>query len=148
MGEEREYLSGYKIMAGKKYKVNRIEHNGMVFYKIKVTQKDANGKQKYYDRIVNFRKNVNLPDKTMIIPIKFIENMRDNPKDKYNPIITLMIFEFEDLGTQEVVSNEAYSEFRANLADNEHPLKENFLEDDRFDKFLEETSLEDENLLD
>ena len=99
MGEEREYLSGYKILAGKKYKVNRIEHNGMVFYKIKVTQKDANGKQKYYDRIVNFRKNVNLPDKTMIIPIKFIENMRDNPKDKYNPIITLMILEFEDLGT-------------------------------------------------
>jgi len=106
---------GYKIMANKPYRVWRKEWNNKIFYNIQVSQKNYDGTISKWYRPITFQKGVEVPNETDIIIKKAVENLRPNKVDKYNPITSLMILEFETVQNQEALENQAYADFRDNL---------------------------------
>lgn len=85
----------YKIMLGDSIIVYRTEYNNNVYYKTMITKKKQdNTKERFYKEI-RFRKGVNLPNKSMIKIKNMFEDVRNNPKDAYNPIFSLVILDFD-----------------------------------------------------
>lgn len=106
---------GYKIMANKPYRVWRKEWDNKVYYNIQVTQKNYDGTILKWYRPITFKKGVEVPNETDIIIKKAVENLRENKKDPFNPITSLMILEFETQVNQKAVEQQAYSDFRDSL---------------------------------
>lgn len=115
MQEQEEYKVFYKIMGGNKYRIFKTTFNEKDYYKIQVSQKNYdNTVSKFYKQVV-FKKGVNIDNETDIIIKKAFENLRENPNDKYNPISSLMITDFEIVERQEKIEQDAYAEFQENL---------------------------------
>lgn len=122
--EQKKGEIAYKIMPDTKYRVFVTTHGEKRFYKIQVTQKNYDGiKSKWY-KSISFRKGTEPIDTTGngidIIIKRAFETLRENPKDPYNPISTIMIMEYENPKREEEVQNEALNEFRDNLYENEN----------------------------
>lgn len=121
---------GYKIVAGKRYRVFKKEYNGNVYYNIQIQQKNYDDTISKYYRPVTFKKGIVLDDYTGngvdIIIHKGFENLRPNKADKYNPITTIMITDFEILDSQEQIEAQAYQDFQSNL--DEIEIDDNFLD--------------------
>lgn len=126
--EEKNPIIYHKIEAGKKIRVFKSTYQERTFYKVQVTQTNYDKTQdKFYIGVV-FKKGVELNDpdgKGIDIIIKqAVENFRKNPKDEYNPIMYLMITEYEICEREEQVQQQAFDNFRDNLNANEKELSD------------------------
>ena len=117
MEEEKKEFSGigYKITAGKKYRIWRNDYNGRTYYNIQITQKNYDGTIDKYYRPVEFSKGVDLANGTDIIIKSGFENLWSNKNDKHNPITTIRITEFEIVENKELMEKQAYADFQQNL---------------------------------
>lgn len=117
MEEEKEVKQeiGYKIMAGRKYRVWRKDYGGKTFYNIEVTQKNYDGTILKFYRPVTFKRGVDLVNGTDIIIKAGFENLRPNSKDSYNPITAIMITDFETVENKELMERQAYADYQQNL---------------------------------
>ena len=105
--EKKEYIV-HKVNAGYKYTVYRQDHNDVAYYKIGV-QKTLQDGQKQWDYIpVQFKKGVELENKTVIRIKQAFENLKYAAADikHWNPILTIFIIDFETISDK----IEAYSE--------------------------------------
>lgn len=119
----QEEKIGYKIEAGRKYRLFKKEFNGNVYYNIQISQKNYDGTSTKWYRPITFKKGVNIEDPTgqgvdIIIKTGF-ENLRENKADKYNPIVSIMVTDFEICERKEEVVANAYADFQNNLNENE-----------------------------
>lgn len=127
MQEEYGY---HKLEVGQKIRVYKTTFNDKNFYKFQVVQNNYdNTKTKFYIPI-QFKKGVDVANETDIVVKQFVENLRENKADKYNPIHYYQINGFEEVENQEKVVQDAYDDFRENLDENEKEVSidENFLD--------------------
>ena len=127
MEETKEY-GFHKLEVGQKIRVFKTTWNDQNYYKFQVTQNNYDKtKSKFYINL-QFKKGVDLPNETDIIVKQFVENLRENKNDKYNPIHYYQINNFELLESQEQAIQNAYDDFRDNLNENQVVIDENFLD--------------------
>ena len=114
MEEKKEY--GYhKLEVGQKIRVYKTTFNDRSYYKFQVSQKNYdNTTNKFYIGL-QFKKGVELPNETDIVVKGFVENLRENKADKYNPIHYYQINSYEIVENEEQVVQNAYDDFRDNL---------------------------------
>lgn len=108
---------GYKIEAGKQYRLWRKDYNGKTFYNIEVRQKNYDGTTSKWYRPITFKSGVEIPNGVDIIIKSGFENLRTNKLDPYNPITAIMVTDYEIKESQEVIEKQAFAEFRENLAE-------------------------------
>ena len=105
MQEEYGY---HKLEVNQKIRVYKTTFNDNNFYKFQVVQNNYdNTKTKFYIPI-QFKKGVDVPNETDIIVKQFVENLRTNKADKYNPIHYYQINGFETVENQEQMERDAY----------------------------------------
>lgn len=121
--QQENHSVGYKIVADKRYRIFKTQHDDKSFYSIQITQKNYDGTISKYYRPVIFKKGIELHNLTDIIIHKGYENLRSNKKDPYNPISIILITEFEIIPNKEHEENDAYAEFQRNL--NADEVKQN-----------------------
>ena len=97
--EERTHRP-YKVMEGDLLFVKRRDGVGKsgvpyTFYYANLPEKEKDGSKTYYQKPLNFRNGVALTDGTKIRVLNMFEKVRSNPLDKYHPIWSLFITEFE-----------------------------------------------------
>lgn len=127
MEETKEY-GFHKLEVGQKIRVFKTTWNDQNYYKFQVTQNNYDKtKSKFYINL-QFKKGVDLPNETDIIVKQFVENLRENKNDKYNPIHYYQINDFETCENQEQAVQDAYDEFRENLDENEVEISDSFLD--------------------
>lgn len=116
MQEEYGY---HKLEVGQKIRVYKSTFNDKNYYKFQVVQTNYDGtKSKFYIPL-QFKKGVELDNETDIVVKQFVENLRENKADKYNPIHYYQINGFEEVENQEKIVQDAYDDFRENLDENE-----------------------------
>lgn len=127
MEEQKEY-GFHKLEVGQKIRVFKSTWNDQNYYRFQVTQNNYDKtKSKFYINL-QFKKGVDLPNETDIIVKQFVENLRENKSDKYNPIHYYQINGFETCENEEQVIQNAYDEFRENLDENEIEISDSFLD--------------------
>ena len=127
MEEVKEY-GFHKLEVGQKIRVFKTTWNDQNYYKFQVTQNNYDKtKSKFYINL-QFKKGVDLPNESDIIVKQFVENLRENKNDKYNPIHYYQINDFETCENQEQAVQDAYDEFRENLDENEVEISDSFLD--------------------
>lgn len=127
MEETKEY-GFHKLEVGQKIRVFKTTWNDQNYYKFQVTQNNYDKtKSKFYINL-QFKKGVDLPNETDIIVKQFVENLRENKNDKYNPIHYYQINGFETCEDKEQETQDAYDEFRENLDNNQVDIDDNFLD--------------------
>lgn len=130
----------YKIMGGKKYRAYKsLNSNGQIFYKIQVKQKNYDNTTTNFYVDIKFKKGTEPKDITDtgvdIIIKKGFQNLFPNKNDKYNPISSIMITDYELVKREEEVKAEAYNDYHNATSDS-----------DVYSSFGEEVSI-DENFL-
>lgn len=117
---EEEYKIYHKIEPNRKIRVFKNTYNDRDYYKVQITQKVFGREEpdKYYVGL-QFKKGVELPNETDIIIKKAYENFRPNPKDQYNPVMYLMVTDFEIQERQEQLEEQAYEKFQETLNQSE-----------------------------
>lgn len=108
MEEEKLPKRHYKIEEGDVITVFRTDMNGFTFYKAGLQKKMYDGTKKYFTKSLAFPKGTDIADKTRIKVLSFFEDVRENKNDKYNPIWSLMITEYEIVEND---NTEALNEF-------------------------------------
>lgn len=118
----------HKLEVGQKIRVFKTTYNDKNYYKFLVKQKNYdNTDSKFYINL-QFKKGVELQNESDIVVKGFVENLRENKKDPYNPIHYYQINNFELVESEEQVKQNAYDEFRDNLDDNMVKIDEGFLD--------------------
>lgn len=92
--EENKPKRHYKIEPGDNLVVYRQDINGISYYKAMVTKTNQDGTKSRFYKEIRFKKGVAVANKTMIKVNDFFEDVRQNPRDKYNPIFSLVILDF------------------------------------------------------
>ena len=96
---EKKEQKPYKIMPGDEVIVHRQDvvsgENQYTFYNVKFKKKTKNGQDIWRSKGIVFDVGTDIPDGSTIKVLKFYEDSRDNPKDKYNPIWYLRILDYE-----------------------------------------------------
>ena len=114
--ENKEYIIN-KINTKQFYKVYRSTYNGKDFYSLLVSQKGYDDTETYYYKNVNFKKGLPLPQNDTLIRIKkAVENYYG---EKYKPVSSYLILEYETKQTDEQKKESAYEEFSQTLMENE-----------------------------
>lgn len=113
-----------KIEPNRKYRIWRKDFNGKTFYNIMVSQKQYDDTELKYYIPINFKKGISVANETDIKIIKAIENLRENKKveekdQKYYPVFSYTITEFEIIENEEQKENEAYKKYQEKLNENE-----------------------------
>lgn len=133
--QDEEYII-YKISTKNWHKVYRSSYNEKDFYKLLINQKNYDGTTVNYYKSVSFKKSLTPPQNGSIIRVKkAIENLYTNNIDKYNPISTLLVLDYELKEDEEQKKENAYDEFSQTLAENEE-TKEKIVIDDSQLPFL------------
>ncbi|MBR5303470.1 MAG: hypothetical protein IKU37_01420 [Candidatus Gastranaerophilales bacterium] len=128
MEEKKEY-GFHKLEVGQKIRVFKSTWNDKNYYKFQVTQKHYDGTSSKFYINLQFKKGVDIPNESDIVVKGFVENLRENKADKYNPIHYYQINDFELIENQEQMINDAYADFRENLDENEQvEISDNFLD--------------------
>lgn len=128
MQEEQKEYGFHKLEVNQKIRVFKTTWNDQNYYKFQVTQNNYDKtKSKFYINL-QFKKGVDLPNESDIIVKAFVENMRENKKDPYNPIHYYQINKFELCENEEQMVQDAYDEFRENLDTNEVEITDDFLD--------------------
>lgn len=113
-----------KIEPNRKYRIWRKDFNGKTFYNIMVSQKQYDDTELKYYIPINFKKGISVANETDIKIIKAIENLRENKKveekdQKYYPVFSYTITDFEIIENEEQKENEAYKKYQEKLNENE-----------------------------
>lgn len=119
---EEEYKIYHKIEPNRKIRVFKNTYNDRNYYKVLVNQKSYGKEEpdKYYIGL-QFKRGVELDNETDIIIKEAYENFRSNPKDQYNPIMYLMVTDFEIQERQEQLENKAFEKYQERLNESENP---------------------------
>lgn len=110
--EEKKSRS-YKIEVGDKIKIHRKDINGRPIYSTRVKQKLLDGTMRYFSKTLNFKSDVNIVDGEIILIKKMFENIRENPKDPYNPIFSLFILDFDKIKSKSSEEEQAINEYKS-----------------------------------
>ena len=105
----------HKLEVGQKIRVFKSTFNDKNYYKFQITQKNYDGTSTKFYINLQFKKGVELQNETDIIVKQFVENLKENKADKYNPIHYYQINGFEVVENEERDKQNAYDEFRENL---------------------------------
>lgn len=122
--EEKEDKIYHKVEAGKKIRVFKNTYNDVDYYKVQVKQKHYDNTEDIFYVPLQFKKGTTLNNETDIIIKEAYENMRENPKDKYNPIYYLVVTDFEIVEREDQVQAQAYKDFQDNLNENEQGIND------------------------
>lgn len=127
---EEEYKIYHKIEPNRKIRVFKNTYNDRDYYKVQVTQKSYGKEEpdKYYIGL-QFKRGIELDNETDIIIKEAYENLRPNPKDQYNPIVYLMVTDFEIQERQEQLENQAFEKYQERLYENENPDIDDAIQD-------------------
>ena len=125
--EEKEY-GFHKLEVGQKIRVFKTVFNDKTYYKFQVTQNNYDKSKSKFYIMLQFKKGVDIPNETDIVVHQFVENLRENKSDKYNPIHYYQINKFEIVESEEQIKQNAYDEFRDNLDDNQVEITDDFLD--------------------
>lgn len=127
--QEEEYII-YKVSTKNWHKIYKSSYNGKDFYKLLIIQKKYDGTTTNYYKPVSFKKTLTPPQDGSIIRVKQgIENLYTNNLDKYNPISSILILDYELKEDEEQKKENAYSEFSQTLAENEETKEEIVIDD-------------------
>ena len=117
MEEKNEEYIISKINTKNFYKVYRSTYNGKDFYSLLISQKSYDDTETYYYKNVSFKKGLPLPQNDTLIRIKrAVENYYG---EKYKPVSSYMILEYETKQTEEQKKESAYEEYSQTLMENE-----------------------------
>jgi hypothetical protein len=111
MEEEIKPKHPYKIEIGDEIMVFRNEYSGYVYYKAMIQKKNYDNTKDIFYKPLYFRKGVNLEDRTIIKIKDMFEDVRKNPKDKYTPIWSLFILDFDIMPNQVKDKSSAIEEY-------------------------------------
>lgn len=128
MQEEQKEYGFHKLEVNQKIRVFKTTWNDQNYYKFLVTQKNYDGTSSKFYINLQFKKGVDLPNESDIIVKQFVENLRENKADKYNPIHYYQINKYELCENEEQIVQNAYDEFRDNLDNNEVEITDDFLD--------------------
>lgn len=117
MEEEIKPKRHYKIELGDTIRIKRTDFNGYTFYKVALPKKRANGNVEYFDKTITFPQGTDLPDGTLIIIKDFYEDVYLGRVDKFNPIWTLRILDYEVTDKEPINSELAIKDY-LNKVDN------------------------------
>lgn len=127
--QDEEYII-YKISTKNWHKVYKTSFKGKDFYKLLIVQKKYDGTATSYYKPISFKKTLTPPQDGSVIRIKKgIENLYTNNIDKYNPISSILILDYELKENVEQKKENAYNEFSQTLAENEENKEEIVIED-------------------
>lgn len=127
--QEEEYII-YKVSTKNWHKVYKTSFKGKDFYKLLIVQTKYDGTTTSYYKPISFKKTLTPPQDGSVIRIKQgIENLYTNNIDKYNPISSILILDYELKENVEQKKENAYNEFSQTLAENEENKEEIVIED-------------------
>jgi len=108
--EEEKQLKPYKIMPGDEVVVYRDDivsnNTSYTFYHCKIKQKQKDNSDKWYKKELGFKNGVDIPNGTRIKILKMSEKVRENPKDRYNAIWGVFIYDYEVVMEADAYKNE------------------------------------------
>lgn len=136
--QEENGIIWYKIVPNKKYRVFKRVFNDTSYYSIKVKQKNMKNKNDFFSIPVQFKSGITIPNDSEIIIKKGIENLRVNKLDKYNPIHTIMILEYELIPNKEHEDKIALDDYKTTMLEQE--------ENDLYVEFGDDISICDDEL--
>ena len=127
--QEEEYII-YKVSTKNWHKVYKTSFKGKDFYKLLIVQTKYDGTTTSYYKPISFKKTLTPPQDGSVIRIKQgIENLYTNNIDKYNPISSILILDYELKENVEQKKENADNEFSQTLAENEENKEEIVIED-------------------
>lgn len=127
MEEKNEY--GYhKLEVGQKIRVFKTTWNDQNYYKFQVVQNNYDKTKSKFYITLQFKKGVEVPNESDIIVHQFVENLRPNKNDAYNPIHYYQINDFEIVESQEQIQRDALNEYNETIDENIVEIDENFLD--------------------
>lgn len=135
MSEENVNKHPYKVMIGDEIMVFRSEFNGKAFYKAQFTKTNWDKTKSKFYKELRFKKGVDLPNNTLIKVVDMFEDVRENKNDKYNPIWSLFITEFEYMDKPDIDKGEAISNYNNQIN-----------EDDDFFADVKQTEIDEDSL--
>lgn len=92
--EKKEYIS-YLFNTKKTYTVTAQANGGRIFYKIAIRKKASDGQELKNYMPIRFAKCEPVPDNTKIRIKNAMEDWYVNPKDTWNIVPVLVIFDYE-----------------------------------------------------
>jgi len=111
MQEESERGIYYKINENSTYKIHKRVINDRTFYNIYIAQTKYDGTKEIFSRQVKFAK-CNPPEDEQYIKINCgFESDYIGTKDPYNPIMTIVITDYEVVESPEKIQQEAFAEY-------------------------------------
>ena len=115
----REYHdnNGYRIRCGYYYPVYKQEVHNKVFYKIPITKSNIDGTKITAYKNISFvgKQEVDIKDGDLIKPLKIFEDFYFRKEDKYNPVFTLKILEWETMQTEKKQKENALNEYKKSI---------------------------------
>ena len=129
MQEEQKEYGFHKLEVNQKIRVFKTTWNDQNYYKFQVVQKNYDNTQNKFYISLQFKKGVDLPNESDIIVKQFVENLRENKADKYNPIHYYQINKFELCEDEERQIQDAFDEYRETInANDEVNIDDSFLD--------------------
>ncbi len=128
----------YKIVPNKKYRVFKRVFNDTSYYSIRVGQKNIDNKTEYFSIPIHFRSGVSLPTDSEIIIKRGVENLRANRLDKYNPIHSIMVLEYELIPNKEHEDKIALDDYKSTMLEQQ--------ENDMYVDFGDDITIDEEEL--
>ena len=116
----------YKIDTEHNYMVWKQEYGGRTFYKIQIQKRNYDNSRTNYYKEIKFAQCQAPENGDLIKIISGFEDVRMNNKDKYNPVWTLVITEYEKIVDKEASQKQALDKYQSLLAEES---KQNFDED-------------------
>lgn len=110
--------NGYKIRCGYYYPVYRQEYGGRIFYKMPVSKRMMDGTTISGYKTVVFRsktKDCNIKDGSIIKPLRLWEDFYFKKDDKYNPVFTVVISDWEVKLDEEHQRAEAIDDYKKTI---------------------------------
>ena len=116
MEEEQKRTRHYKVEAGDTIVIERVDVKEYTFYKVSLPKRINENQVLYFKKPILLPAGDSLPDGTRILVKDFFEEVRENPKDKYNPIWQLRILDYEII--EDTPSNDIISEYNEMMSEN------------------------------
>ena len=101
----------YLFYANFNYPVNSKTNGGKTFYKIPIKKKNYDGQELQANILVRFAKCEPVPDGTVIRIKKAMEDWYINPRDTWNIIPVLVIFDYEIVKRSDYVAEQAIQDY-------------------------------------
>lgn len=123
--------NNYKIRCGYPYTITRNDYLGRTYYSIQVTKKNSDGTETHAFKGVKFKNRekgeVDIKDGTVIIPLKIYEDFYFKNNNKFVPMFTLDIYDWEYAETEKEKTQNAVEDFRKSVAVNDIMLNDDDL---------------------